>query len=501
MSEITLGILIFVLTLGLYVISLVLFNKSRIQAALIVVILTGFILRVYVASDNYLHPWDERYHALVAKNMTENPLVPVLYKDPILPYDYKEWYSNYYWVHKQPLPLWCMSASLELFGEDEFSIRIPSIILSTLGILITFLIGLYFFNNRVAFIAALLYSMNGLIVELTGGRVATDHYDVFFLFFIQLGVFFSIKYASSSKPVFNALVGLSVGLAILTKWLPALIVLPIWVLLVYDIGRFSIKTILLQLCVIILIIIAVAAPWQIYSANAFPLETAWEQYYNKIHITQVLEERDGGFWFFFNRVRISYGELIYLPIIWLLSITVSNSIRYKNWALIIWFLIPFIFFTIVKTKMQGYILFTSPSLFIITGAFFIYLQEKAVGKIKRLTFIFIMFLLIALPFRYSVERTKLLSPEPLNLHYVDDLKALKLPMEEKAVLFNYNKPIEAMFYTNLIAYKNLPNNNLINELVLKGYRVYIAEGEKVTSEYRNNPNITILKLEQATDVI
>ncbi len=38
-----------------------------------------------------LHDWDERYHALVAKNMIEQPFKPMLYKNPVLPYDYKDW--------------------------------------------------------------------------------------------------------------------------------------------------------------------------------------------------------------------------------------------------------------------------------------------------------------------------------------------------------------------------------------------------------------------------
>jgi len=37
-------------------------------------ILCGFILRFYTASDLFLHSWDECYHALVAKNLIQHPL-------------------------------------------------------------------------------------------------------------------------------------------------------------------------------------------------------------------------------------------------------------------------------------------------------------------------------------------------------------------------------------------------------------------------------------------
>ncbi len=72
-----------------------------------------------------------------------------------------------------------------LFGVNEIALRIPSIVLTTTGILLMFFIGSYFINKKAGYLAAFLYSINGLIIELTAGRVATDHIDIFFLFFVQ----------------------------------------------------------------------------------------------------------------------------------------------------------------------------------------------------------------------------------------------------------------------------------------------------------------------------
>lgn len=150
-----------------------------------------------------LHPWDERYHALVAKNMMNNPFVPKLYPDHIIDYDYKDWAANKIWVHKQPVPLWSMAASMKIFGVSEFTLRLPSVLLSTLSIFLTFWIGRFLSSSeRVGLIAAFLLSINGLTIELASGRVATDHVDTFFMSLVTLSVFFILLNLKKGKRFF-----------------------------------------------------------------------------------------------------------------------------------------------------------------------------------------------------------------------------------------------------------------------------------------------------------
>src|SRR5690349_16193803 len=77
------------------------FEKNNFHYSVFLIVTAGFLLRVFVASDQFLHEWDERYHALVAKHMLDNFLEPKLYSAPLLPYDFKSWSSNYIWLHKQ----------------------------------------------------------------------------------------------------------------------------------------------------------------------------------------------------------------------------------------------------------------------------------------------------------------------------------------------------------------------------------------------------------------
>lgn len=186
------GILLIGLLVIFYGISFFVYLRGRVYLSLFFIILSGFGLRIFCSLDPMLHPWDERYHALVAKNLIDEPLEPKLYKEPIIDYDYKNWTANKIWLHKQPMPLWSMALSLKIFGISEFSLRLPSILLSTMSIFLTFCIGLFLFNSdRVGLIAAFLQSINGLVIELSSGRVATDHIDTFFLFFVELSIFLS----------------------------------------------------------------------------------------------------------------------------------------------------------------------------------------------------------------------------------------------------------------------------------------------------------------------
>ncbi len=465
--------------------------KDNYKLAILFLIIAGLALRIYTASDFFLHTWDERYHALVAKNLIQHPLLPTLYENPLLPFDYKSWSSNHIWLHKQPLPLWMMSISMYLFGINEVALRLPSVILSTIGILLTFSIASYFFNKKSAFIAAFLFSINGLIIEMAGGRIATDHIDIFFMFFIELAIYFSVVYAQKEKSLYNILVGVSIAAAILSKWLPALIVLPIWLLIVIDSNKFKPKTIILQFLLIVTCCLLVFLPWQLYIFHTFPLEANWEANLNYRHITEVLDEQGGPFYYFLDRMRINYGELIYLPLAWFLWKTVKRPSDYKRLAIAFWIVIPLLFFSIALTKMQSYILFISPALFIITAQFWGMLSVYKINHKPVWLYNLILFLLIALPIRYTIERTKPFDITDRCSQWVSDLKKLNERNIQRGVLFNYDKPIEAMFYTNLTVYSYVPEKNVLTDLIHQGYTVLINDNGNIKSEIKSLKDVKI----------
>ncbi|MBK9507920.1 MAG: hypothetical protein IPO03_21470 [Bacteroidetes bacterium] len=220
-----------------------------------------------------------------------------------------------------------------------------------------------------------------------------------------------------------------------------------------------------------------------------PAETAWEKHYNRQHIFEILGGRDEPWWFFLERLRINYGELVYIPLVYFLYKLFNKTSSIKYYSLAIWIIIPLLFFTVVKTKMQGYILFTSPAIFMITGWFFLHEGTKP-SRWKKYLSGFVIALLLLLPVRYGIERSKLLVPPSKDYNWVAELKAIDKDIQQNSVLFNYNMPIDAMFYTEFMVYQQLPDDKTIFDLQARGYNVYVAYEGEIPSGFEDNRTFT-----------
>ena len=450
-------------------------RQGKYQMALALLIFAGLILRVFAATDWYLHEWDERFHALVSKNMMTDPFRPMLYVDPLIPFRYYDWSHNHIWVHKQPFPLWMMSLSMTIGGVNELALRMPSILLSTIGIWATFFIAKNLFNQRVAFIAAFLFSIHGLIIEITAGRVATDHIDVFFMVLIELAFCAVIVFAKKKQLFFVVLAGILTGLAVLSKWLPAFILFPMAGLYWWQSRNFSLSEILKYGCLLVVVCFAVFLPWQCYVYATFPKEFAAVQLHNWRHITEVLNGRGGPFYYHFDKMRIIYGELIYLPLLWFLFINLKKRNNLTFATINLWLWVPFIFFSFVQTKMQAYTLLSAPALLIITAYFWHWLKlNYKAFRVPVWTSKILLLLLLALPIRYSIERLKVFQNRPTTTEWTVILKSLPQQIKErdKVVVFNCHHAIEGMFYTPFTCYKRVVKPELKKELLEKGYTIY-----------------------------
>lgn len=473
MTNYVLGTITVLICILGYVLAFRYFKKGIELPVILLIMFCGFLLRLFAGFDLYLHEWDERYHALVAKNFIKHPLLPTLYEYPLLQYDYRNWTGNHVWLHKQPLPLWTMALSMKLFGINELALRLPSIIFSTVGIYLTFYIGKKLFNPAIGFIAAFFYSINGLIIMITAGRRASDHPDLFHLFFVELAIFLVVYYLETRKNVVNILIGLTLGAAILCKWLTALIVLPIWFILMLK--KEPYPKLVWSLGVILFFCIIIFLPWQIYIHKTFPLEARWEYSYNIRHITEALEGHSGPFYYHFEKMMDHFGTFIYIPVVWFLAMTVRNFKDERLMAIAVWFLIPYLFFICVKTRMPAYTLFAAPSLFIMLGLFI----DHALKKIATLnnrwmiaTFLILMFLIPALhSLKKAIKPFKKMDRNPI---WAIELRNLDKTIQEKnTVIFNTDKPIETMFYSSFTAYQGLPTTEEVADLTKRGFNIWI----------------------------
>lgn len=450
--------------------------KHKYTISLCVILLIGFILRFNLSQDDFLHKWDERFHALVAKNVMDNPLKPTLYSEPLLSYDYKSWASNHIWLHKQPLPLWIIAISYKMFGVSEFVTRIPSLIFSFLSIIITFLLSQKLFDKKVAILSAFFIAINGLIIEMAVGRIATDHFDTFFLIFIEASIYFAYLNAYKKNVLFSILSGILLAAALLTKWLPGLIVLPIHICFLLHL-KIHLRTSIKYISISLLTCILFSLPWQLYILKNYPNEARWEYLHNWLHISTELDGQSGDAFYYLNKIRINYSEIIYIPVIYLVYKLIKVRFRdYKLVALFIWIFVPIIFFSFAKTKMQGYILFISPALFIITADLFFELKNKIIKELKNKVLIIVAWLLLAsiiiLPIRYCYERTGFGFKTITSPDYHVSYKSLQNKIPKKTMVLNVPEPIEFMFYNSCIAYSKSKISEMEMEHVKsRGYSI------------------------------
>ena len=257
--------------------------------------------------DPFLNMWDERFHALVAKNMMNNPFKPMLYNDPVVNVVYDRWDRSIVWLHKQPLFLWQIALSFKLFGISEFTLRLPSIVLFGATAYAIYRSGRLLVNQQVGYLASVLFISSFYMLELVAGRQQLDVNDAAFSGYVSLSIWCFLKYQHSKNKKWLYLIGLFSGAAILCKWLVGLFVYLIWGIFKMLNREWQPKQ---QLDIIapLAVTIVIALPWQIYSHLKFPQEAAREMTYNSAHFFSVIEGHAGDWFYHFEQMNNIYGS-------------------------------------------------------------------------------------------------------------------------------------------------------------------------------------------------
>lgn len=441
-------------------------NNTKQYVILALIMLLGAFLRYWLCKDDFLHPWDERYHALVAKNLIANPFKPLLYKIHFFDINNLDWRHSSVWLHKQPFTLWVISASLYLFGTDEFFVRLPSLILSVASIYLVYKISERLFNQQVGLLASFFFSINGFIIEITSGRIATDHVDIFFMFFILLGVYVVVYNYQIYSIKSSIIIGFIIGVAVLCKWLPAYIILLLFIVL--NLKSISFKILILHACVIVFVSVLVFIPWQIFIFHNYFNYANAESLNNWHHFTEVLDGQSGNIFYYLDKIRMNYHDLIYIPIVYIIYKCVKEfNIKYV--FLLVWIFVPIVIFSLASTKMQGYILFVSPALFIVLSFFIIDLKSLIIKKVYYYLMVAV-FLLV--PLISTIDRVfvKNYDQDAENIYKLKT--ALKKIPDDFFILLNCNNYIEAMYYSNCSAYPFIPSQTELDKFKINKISIY-----------------------------
>lgn len=488
--------------------SLIFYQRGKINAALILLLLGGATFRLMlVVMDPFLHGWDEQFHALVAKNLAQHPLHPTLIDQPVMPVHPAEWVSNYTWLHKPPFFLWLMAGSIKLFGSTVFAVRLPSLLLCVLLIPVIFRTGKLLLNNATGYAAAVLYAAAGFQIHLLSGQLNTDHNDLIFAALVVLSCWALTEYVCN-KPLrrYALLCGLLAGFAVLTKYLPGLLPLGIFGLLLLLHPQWRIKRQhWINLVLASLLCAAVFLPWKMYAAMQWPAESATVAAHYADHLTQQLGH--GGPWYYhFAELVDNYGWLFtfcILPGFYFLYRKSSN--RSYVLALGIATLIVYAFYSFVPVRMP---LFCLPVVFILFIAVGTLLSEfipqllriKYLPKLIGYGLVFIsLFFWLNLGFiefkHCDRDGNDIYRQSRIYNKQVVETYCANLP-EGSHVFFNcpFHATAATMFYSGQTAYAILPDEAALEQIkkLHPSLSIIVFDDGKLPEWIQNHPDVVLV---------
>lgn len=470
-------------------------------------------IRVFILSlDPFLQDWDERFHALVAKHMMDQPFKPMLRLDPLIPYDPSSWCCNHIWVHKQPLFLWQMAASMKLFGLNIIALRLPSLIMSVAMLYFVFDIASKWFNNRkIGLIAAWVAGFSFYAAELTSGRLSLEHNDIAYTFYLTAAIWAFVRNTKSNVSwKWSILTGIFLGCAILVKWLTAYVVLGGWALwiLISEDHRKSVQA-WIKLVAAFCVSVIIAAPWQLYIKKVFPIESAAASKHNIQHMTEVLGGHDGGWNEYLILLNTHYGYGLIIVLIFGLYFLLTGGKMQKllSISLLSMVIVFYSFFSFfVKTKMPAFTFPMSVILYSLMGCG-IYNGLINLFRILKIN-VFEVKLLITIaglivigfyamkPWDVINSRKSWNELRNAKIHNTNIYKGLPTKVDTSYIVMNCKdfEDTEVMFYHNYNAYHWWMEEKQIDSLQSLGFKfaVFKSFGNHQLPEYILNDSLILI---------
>lgn len=470
-------------------------TKHSYTITLFFILLVGFLLRLYfIQLDPFLHNWDEHFHALVGKNLLSNPLKPMLLTNPIVPYQIASWSSNHVWLHKQPLFLWQIALSIKAFGNTVLAVRFPSLVMSTITIILVYRITLLFTKSfQIAIISALVICFWNYQFNLITGRASTDHNDVAFGFYVLCSIWAYVEYLSQKSIRWVIFIGIFVGAAILNKWLTGLLVYGAWGINIVVAYLKEKKLDQLKFIIIsILVAVLVFLPWQIFIANAYTAEWSYESEFNRRHLWEAMDGNGGGILFYVRKFKLYYGYLMGPLFVYGIFLFFKKNIgvRKIGFTLLLLYAIIFIFFSlIVVTKMRAFVYCVLPIGVVFASIAIQEINSKISNKLATIFFLLVVLVDFFKPLEllsYSSKNKDFFKKE--NNTILLKKTIANLPKDFTTVLnVGNDEHLDLMFYSKhtITAYQGVFNKEAMDSLAnyQKPIAVFKTHGKWILPDY------------------
>lgn len=460
--------------------------QSKHKSGLILLLLSALLLRlVMISLDPYLHEWDERYHALVARNMISDPFKPMLFVKHIMTYNPEDWGYMHIWVHKQPLFLWQMALSMKLFGVSTFAMRLPSAIMGAIMVWMTYKIGENWLKDeKLAFLAAFISTFAYYSLELISGSLSLEHNDLAFTFYMTCSLWAFTEYIKSDFKLKWAIwMGVFSGLSILNKWLVGLLIFGGWGLyLILSFSKLNWKSIF-HITLSAIIACVVFLPWQWYILHEFPVESAIAFEGNRKHMSTDLSH-PGGPLFHIQFLTTAYHWLLlpFLVIGTIFILLLKEMDKKMTLSFLAMILVLFGFFSLfVATKMPAFVYPVSALLIIFMAAgiyytiklFCDYAEMNTAGRNLLLLIVVVWAGYISLkPWLIIEFRSKDNMARNIKINNNAIFKSIDSRLINDRVFINTRpyENIELMFYKGGIAYHWYPTETTLDSLQNLGYK-------------------------------
>jgi 4-amino-4-deoxy-L-arabinose transferase len=454
--------------LAFLVVSLLFWSRGKHGHAFVVLMLSvGCIGFHSITLYDFLFWWDERYHALVAQNTLEHPFTPTLYKEAVFDMDYSAWYNAHVWLHKQPAFTWQMALCMWIFGKSIIAMRLSSVFMLLLLVFSVYK-GTKKINPKLAYPLAVLVGLEPTLYNLLSGHQGMDHNDMAFMAWVAFSYFGFIKMLTEPR-LWSGwwILIIGVSFAVLTKWLPGLLVFGSWGLYLIhqknrnwrDWGNLGLA---------ILVVSLLVGSWQLYTFQHFGDLAKAEWAYNGKHFFNVVENH-GGPWYYHLHI---WGESITaLSICGVFALLVflifqrSNSLAFAFFGGVV---AVFTFFSLAQTKLPNYTFLAIGPLALAIGATF----KDARSEDKAIKAVYVSFILI--PLCLFLNRYNSVYQDPYYTQLEQEkafYSELAPSLPEKAVLINTPNAhqVQIMFYTDRLAYDFIPDEEQLKKAIEMGY--------------------------------
>jgi 4-amino-4-deoxy-L-arabinose transferase-like glycosyltransferase len=332
-------------------------NSRWLMAGIILSLAAAVIF--YRLGEGSLYDWDEAYYAEVARELAGS----------------RQWgtltFGGFPFWHKPPLYFWLTALMAGDGVLNEFAARFWSA-MSGLGVIaLTFLLGTRLFSWPAGAGAALLL----LAVE----HHSFSHWHNFIgqarvamletMLTLWLTLSFLLVWEARKRPQLVCWIGLSAGLAVLTKSWPGLAAfgLP----MIYALVTRQFRQQLRYWFIAALLMSAVILPWHVWQLWFHGMPFVHDYFVVNVfgRMLGLVQQESHGPFFYFEILRSGFACFAYLALVgffWALWTSRYKDGQQKS-LLLIWITIPLLLFSSAATKLGWYVILIYPAVAVLTA--------------------------------------------------------------------------------------------------------------------------------------